>query len=67
MVIEDGSILISDCLYVIRVPQEYREALVRTLTSEYGQNWIKANSHGVCSRVISKIDLLNLEIQPLTL
>jgi type I restriction-modification system DNA methylase subunit len=62
LVVTNGAILISDCLYVIRVPDKYKTALIQTLTSEYGQSWIKANSHGVCAKVISKIDLLDLKI-----
>ncbi|RLJ98802.1 N-6 DNA methylase [Tenacibaculum discolor] len=62
MVIESGAVLISDCLYVIRVEKKYQKILIDSLTNEKGKKWIEANSHGVCARVISKIDLLNFRI-----
>lgn len=63
LVIMNGATLITDCLYVIRVEEKYRKAVINTLNSEYGKSWIKAHSHGVCARVISKIDLLSLNIK----
>ncbi len=61
-IIEKGTILISDCLFRIRAPEKYRQKLFNTLSSAYGQEWIKAHAHGVCAQVISKQDLMNFKI-----
>lgn len=53
-----GNILISDCVYRIRIPQKYRMAIWNYLNSEEGKSWINVAAHGVCSKVISKCDLL---------
>lgn len=60
--IKEGATIISDCLYVIRVEEKYQKAVIDTLTSDYGKNWINAHSHGVCAKVISKIDLMGFKI-----
>jgi len=60
--ISKGKSLISDCIYRIRVPQEYIESVWVALISSEGQNWLKANSQGVCAKVISKEDLLKFPI-----
>lgn len=57
--VRSGNILISDCVYRIRVPKVYRDKVWRVLKSQRGQEWFKANCHGVCAKVISKADLLN--------
>lgn len=59
LIVESGNIIISDCIYRIRIPDKYKEKVIQALNSEYGRNWIKAYSHGVCAQVISKSDLLN--------
>lgn len=58
--ITQGNIVISDCIYRIRVPEGVRMQLIHYFNSSEGQEWIKTMSHGVCSKVISKIDLLAL-------
>jgi type I restriction-modification system DNA methylase subunit len=60
--IKKGKAVISDCVYRIRVPNKYRKKVWIALTSLNGQKWMKANSHGVCAKVISKKDLLNFPI-----
>lgn len=60
--IETGNILISDCVYRIRVPKMYRRIVWDTLNSSYGKEWIKVYSHGVCAQVISKRDLLGFPL-----
>lgn len=62
MYIESGGILISDCVYRLRVPELYRKEIIDSLKSDYGREWIKAHSHGVCAKVISKVDLLGFKI-----
>lgn len=60
--IAKGHTLFSDCLYRIRVSQEWRQKVWESLCSEKGQSWLKANSHGVCAKVISKRDLSKFPI-----
>lgn len=55
--IKFGSIPISDCLFIIRIQEEYRYSVFNRLMSNYGKEWINSVSHGVCSLVMSKEDL----------
>lgn len=52
-----GSILISDCIYRIKVPRRYQKIVLDSFLSIKGRKWLKAYAHGVCSQVISKSDL----------
>lgn len=58
-----GQAIISDCIYRIRVPENYREIVFNSFISEQGQKWFKAMSHGVCAKVISKFDLLDFPVE----
>ena len=55
--VAQGNIVVSDCIYRIRVSEENRIRLLHFFNSSEGKEWIKIMSHGVCSKVISKIDL----------
>lgn len=62
-IIKSGKILISDCVFRIRIPSaKYRTAFLKKINSRIGQNWIDAHSHGVCVKIISKADLMNFKI-----
>lgn len=56
-IIERGNIILSDCVYRIRVPQMYQRLVWQYFNSTKGKEWIQIAAHGVCSRVISKCDL----------
>lgn len=56
--VNSGNIIISDCIYRIRISEEYQDKLYGYLTSIAFQRWVKVFSHGVCSLVISKCDLV---------
>jgi type I restriction enzyme M protein len=60
--VEEESILISDCILKVSLPENYVIPFYKALSSEYGKNWFKAYSHGVCAKLISKEDLLNFKI-----
>jgi tRNA1(Val) A37 N6-methylase TrmN6 len=60
--VKEGRAVLSDCIYRIRVPAEYRERVFNSFVSASGQDWFKAMSHGVCAKVISKFDLLEFPI-----
>ncbi len=60
--IEKGEYLITDCIYRLRVPPKYRKVIWNYLNSKEVNTWMNVSAHGVCSKVISKEDLLNLRI-----
>lgn len=62
-IVEEGFVLFSDCIYRVRVKPEMRNKVWRSLTSNEGQEWFKANKHGVCAKVISKKDLINFPVK----
>lgn len=61
--VEKGRILITDCVYRVKVQPQYVETAFRALTSQHGMAWFSVFSHGVCSQVISKVDLLEFPIE----
>jgi type I restriction enzyme M protein len=62
-IVHAGYQVISDCVFRLRVRKEFRQEIFDALNSDFGQNWLKAHSHGVCSKFISKSDLLNFPIK----
>ncbi len=62
LIIKSGSVIISDCIYRIRVPEPYQKIVFESLNSDLGKKWLAAYSHGVCSQVISKSDLENFPL-----
>lgn len=57
-----GSCAVTDCIYRIRVPENFREAVWEAFISKEGQDWLKAHAHGVCSMCLSKEDLLSFPV-----
>ena len=57
-----GRLPISDCVYVIKADQHVVKGLWSFISSEEGREWVAAYSHGVCSKVLSRADILNLHI-----
>lgn len=57
--VQSGKVLFSDCIYKIRVSEDKQEYLFEYLISNEFKEWVKVFSHGVCSLVISKSDLVN--------
>ena len=60
--VESGTMVISDCVYRLRVPAKYREIIWKALVSPGGKKWLEAHAHGVCSRCLSKKNLLTFPI-----
>jgi type I restriction enzyme M protein len=60
--VKEGEAVLSDCLYRIRVAGGVEGKVFSALCSPQGQEWIKALSHGVCAKVLSKSDLLKFPI-----
>lgn len=63
LLIEEGNIAITDCIYKISGDNKVIETIHKKLNSKSGQVYLKNLLHGVCAQVISKIDLENLKIQ----
>lgn len=59
--VASGEVGITDCVYRIRLPVKFQERIFNALASDNGQAWLKAHAHGVCARVISKVDLLRFQ------
>lgn len=60
--VSNGNLPITDCIYRIRVPTPWINAVWHSLISDKARDWFSAHSHGVCAQVISKSDLLNFPI-----
>lgn len=58
-IVKSGVSEISDCILAIRVEKKFQKQVYESLKSEYGQSWLFAHSHGVCSRFVTKSDLIN--------
>ena len=58
--LKKGHIYISDCIYKISVPKKFQYRLFKCLCSEKTQEYIRTIAHGVCAKVISKGDLVQL-------
>ena len=60
--VERGQAVLTDCIYRIRVPAAWRSTVVRGLLSDSGQAALIGATRGVGARMLSKEDLLDLEI-----
>lgn len=57
-----GYVAISDCVYKLNIPLPYRENVLSFLCSVEGREQLKALTHGVGAKFLSKKDFLNLAI-----
>jgi type I restriction enzyme M protein len=55
-----GACVISDCIFALRTSVEHREMLLTYLLSEDGKVALKAASHGVGAKYLSRSDVLNM-------
>lgn len=63
--IETGRIQISDCIYAIKIPQEYVEDFKVFFNSREYSDFVKNNIRGVCSLYLCKSDLEDFLYQKL--
>jgi type I restriction enzyme M protein len=56
-IIASGSKIISDCIFRIRAKEKYKKHIWESLTSETGQEWIRAHSRGVSALSITLTDI----------
>jgi type I restriction enzyme M protein len=57
-----GYVILSDCIFALRVLPEYREPVFSFLTSQAGRDALASASHGVAARFITTEALLNIKI-----
>lgn len=60
--IAKGGVAYTDCLFRIRVPAEWRQRVLMSLTSTDGRAWLERHGCGVAARHITRSDLLNLPL-----
>lgn len=58
-----GSVVLTDCLYRLRVSPSKQDAVLRALTSSEGRAWLELHAYGVAARQLTKSDLLNLPLR----
>ncbi|MGE6982887.1 N-6 DNA methylase [Kluyvera intermedia] len=59
-IVSKGNVVVSDCIFVLRVPMEYRSKLVSYLVSNEGKTYLNALSHGVGAKFLTQSAILNL-------
>ena len=57
LLVKEGNIRYSDCVYNILVPKEYIRSFILFFNSSEYREWIKDVAHGICSYVITKGDV----------
>lgn len=57
LLVREGKIRYSDCVYNIFVPQEYISFFIEYFKSSQYRDWIKDVAHGICSYVLTKGDV----------
>lgn len=60
--ITNGRLPVTDCIYVLKANANVTSFICRFLSSVEGANWIKAISHGVCAKVLSRSDIFEMPI-----
>jgi type I restriction enzyme M protein len=60
--VSQGQAVLTDCIYRIRVPATWRDAVMRGFLSQVGQAALIGATRGVGARMLSRDDLLDLEI-----
>ena len=61
-IVDGGSVLVSDCILVLRLDAAVRDAVFKYLVSGLGRSAIRAISHGVSAKFITTEALLDLQI-----
>lgn len=62
--IKDGTMEVTDCVYVLRAAEGVRDRIFSSLRSDFGRLWFSQVAHGVSARHLPKCDLLNFPVQP---
>lgn len=62
MMVGSGSVVLTDCVYRVRVNPTYREAVFKALRSPEGAASLLSITKGVSARLLGKADLLDLPL-----
>lgn len=57
-----GQVVISDCVYALRVPSRWRDRVFTGLASDEGRAWRREIAHGVCARLLTRRDVLEMPV-----
>lgn len=60
--VTSGYPAITDCVYKLRVPKEFRNRVLNQLSSLQGKRWLASRAYGVSARQLTKSDLLQFPI-----
>ena len=63
IIIEKGYAVVSDCLFVIKCKEKYREIIFKYFTSKIGQEHLIALSYGVTAKQISIEMIKNIKLE----
>jgi type I restriction enzyme M protein len=58
-----GQAVLTDCVFRVRIPSRFRDAVAEYLTSNKGRAALAASSRGTGARMLSKSDLLALPLE----
>ncbi|MEW9616578.1 N-6 DNA methylase [Shinella sp. S4-D37] len=61
-IVEAGRAAITDCVYRVRIPEAFQQAVFTALRSPEGEAVLKASSKGVSARLLGKSDFLDLPL-----
>jgi len=61
--VPNGYVALSDCVYKLQLPTHHTETVLNFLCSLDGRNQLKALTHGVGAKFLSKNDILSLMIK----
>lgn len=58
--VRGGNVVVSDCLFILRVDRKFRLTVFRFLKSPAGQKALSASTHGVGARFLTRDAILNI-------
>lgn len=61
--VAEGEPVITDCVYKVAVPAEYRRSVLQQLSSSRGADWLASCAYGVGAKQLAKIDLMQFPLQ----
>jgi len=62
MGVSAGFPVLTDCVYRIKVPKQYRDRVLDQLSSATGQAWLASRAYGVGAKQLTKKDLLEFPL-----
>ncbi|MFY0678398.1 MAG: SAM-dependent DNA methyltransferase [Neptuniibacter sp.] len=62
VLVESGQRTITDCIYQLKVPEQYIDQVLRTLDSDFGKAWRKHNAKGSCAKYLTNSSLLHMPL-----